>query len=272
MNCWEIRKLASRHMMLDEGLVTMLAQAMRWFRTIVEFWKEPAGTIKDATDIVLFGFSLLALVFGVQMPDLWNPYIRLFVLLTGFLGVLYLPARRFQALKEKLLSSAKDAERAKVKKLNFRIGKNYGRTDSSYRSYGDICFWYRVEVTTDEPQGVTDACARLLRVRHQGQETWSGTGEALLTFEPGEQSDAVAKRIVPRAVFNLDIVYITSAGRINIAVFKRAWRHEPTNIIFPRPGMYALDILVCATEMDPTEICVLFNWTGKWDSSELHIA
>ncbi|HWA08226.1 MAG TPA: hypothetical protein VG838_02045 [Opitutaceae bacterium] len=114
--------------------------------------------------------------------------------------------------------------RKSEKKLLFSAGPNKGMAPNPSQSYGQICWWYRLEVTTEWPEGVKGCMGRLLRIR-KGHQILFDKDEAILTFAPGENTDTTAKFIYPKAPFHLDLFYITSQNEIKIAVVGRRWRY-----------------------------------------------
>jgi hypothetical protein len=110
--------------------------------------------------------------------------------------------------------------RPKGKAFLFSVGKDKGRAPNASKSYGDICWWYRVEITTDRPEGIKGCMGRLIKIR-RGEKILFEKEEVILTFAPGENPDTTAKFIYPKTEFPLDLFYITQQNEIKVDIQKR---------------------------------------------------
>jgi len=142
---------------------------------------------------------------------------------------------------------------------------------------------YRIVVESTGVEPIPNCQGQLRSITKEGEAKprWSGD-TAILTFAPGENSDALAKTIHHNTPVHLDVVFIENlprevyqsgpSTRLLPGTKTRQWLFNPPfHQIFSEYGNYILGVKIIAPSFPTLDASLRFKWTGAHESSELHL-
>lgn len=135
---------------------------------------------------------------------------------------------------------------------------------------------FRIQVRNLAVESIQGCQGRLRRIRQDEQVLWSAD-TAILSFAPGEHSDAASKTIYHDTPEYLDVVFVPEDPRScplrpGIQNLERRWPYSPAfESLFSGPGDYVFTIAFVAPSMATLEREYLFRWSGKAKTSSLKL-
>jgi len=230
----------------------------------------------------MFWGGIITILLGVAVPDDWNQWIQRGLILAGFAGVLYAPARKYRAFKRRLdLQDARIAE-LKTSKLSvsYDPASQACRTPSTMAPAGGTAantfeaVFHRLVVRSACIGSVTGCSGRITCIRF-GNEVVMDHETLMLTFAPGDKANAATrtnKEIVDKAPEKLDVLFITEHGQIVPCTpdfqFPNAIKLDQ---LFARRGDYFFTIVVSGSGTASVEAVVKFTWNGDWKNAFLEV-